>query len=81
MLVLSRKVGERVIVGGIVTVMVTRVTGDKVHLGFEAPEDVEIHREEIFDLIIADRAEDERNAVDHGAALLVVAGDRRSPVA
>lgn len=48
MLVLSRKMGERIIIGDNIELVVIRIQGDKVRLGFEAPEDVTIHREEIY---------------------------------
>ena len=47
MLVLSRKIGERIRIGDNVTLTVVRVQGDKVRLGVEAPSDVSIHREEV----------------------------------
>ena len=47
MLVLSRKVSERILIGGDVVVTVVRVQGDKVRIGVEAPDDVAIVREEI----------------------------------
>lgn len=47
MLVLSRKVGEKVVIGGDITVTVIEVRGDKVRLGFLAPKDVTVNREEV----------------------------------
>ena len=47
MLVLSRKVGERVIIDDRITVTVVRVQGGQARLGVEAPADVAIYREEI----------------------------------
>ena len=47
MLVLSRKVGERIVIGNGVTVMVLAVHGQQVRLGIEAPRDVSIRREEL----------------------------------
>jgi len=47
MLVLSRKKGQRVVVGNQVEVVVLEVRGDRVKLGFEAPPEVPIHREEL----------------------------------
>lgn len=54
MLVLSRKIDETVILtinGTRVVVQVVRVLGDKVRLGFKAPDDVTVHRGEIQELI------------------------------
>jgi carbon storage regulator CsrA len=47
MLVLSRKVGERLVIGGNITVVVNRVAGNRVTLGIEAPDTVRIVRGEL----------------------------------
>lgn len=49
MLVLSRKRGESVSIGGGITVKVIEIRGTRVKLGFECPEDVRILRSEISD--------------------------------
>jgi len=48
MLVLSRKKSEVVCIGDDVRVTVVEIRGDKVRLGFQAPGDTKIHREEIY---------------------------------
>ena len=48
MLVLSRKIGERIRIGDEVTLTVVRIHSDKVRLGIEAPDTVTIHREEVY---------------------------------
>ena len=48
MLVLSRKPGEKVVIGGDITVTVVSVIGNKVRLAFEAPEQVCILRAELL---------------------------------
>ena len=47
MLVLTRKSGEAVVIGDGITVTVLEVQGDRIRLGFNAPVDVPIHRQEI----------------------------------
>lgn len=47
MLVLTRKVGEEIIIGGSITVTVTSIDANKVRIGISAPPDVRIDREEI----------------------------------
>jgi carbon storage regulator len=47
MLVLSRKIGERLVIGDNITVVVSRVAGNRVTLGIEAPSDVRIVRGEL----------------------------------
>ena len=51
MLVLTRRQGERVFVGKDVTVTVLEIGRNKVRLGFDAPPEVTIHREEIYNAI------------------------------
>lgn len=47
MLVLSRKQGEEIVIGGDVRVRVVEVSGTRVKLAFHAPADVAIHRSEV----------------------------------
>lgn len=49
MLVLSRKLGEKIVIGEGVTVSVMRVQGNRVQLGIQAPPDIRIHRSEVRD--------------------------------
>ncbi|MBN2294272.1 MAG: carbon storage regulator CsrA [Pirellulales bacterium] len=51
MLVLSRKLGEGIVIGNGVELTVLNVQGDRVKLGFKAPEEVSIHREEVHQRI------------------------------
>lgn len=51
MLVLSRKQDEKIIIGDSITLMVVSIQGDKVRLGIEAPKEVSIHREEVYQAI------------------------------
>ncbi|MCW8964258.1 MAG: carbon storage regulator CsrA [Gammaproteobacteria bacterium] len=51
MLILTRRVGETLMIGDNVSVTVLRVKGNQVRLGVNAPKDVSIHREEIFEKI------------------------------
>ena len=51
MLVLSRKIGEQIVIGENVTVMVLEVNGQRVRLGVVAPDDVPVHRAEVFQRI------------------------------
>lgn len=48
MLILTRKLGESVMIDGRIKVKVIRLDGDAVRIGFEAPPDVPIHRHEIY---------------------------------
>ena len=51
MLVLSRKKDEKIIIGDKITVMVIEIRGDKVRLGIDAPKEVTVHREEVYEAI------------------------------
>jgi len=51
MLVLSRRVGEKVIIDHDIVVTIVRVDRDKIRLGFEAPLERIIHRQEVYDRI------------------------------
>ena len=54
MLVLSRKAGEKVVIdGGTIVVEVLEIRGDKVRLGFTAPPQISLHREEVAEAIAA----------------------------
>ena len=51
MLILTRKVGEALMVGTEVTVTVMAVKGNQVRIGINAPKNVEVHREEIYERV------------------------------
>ncbi len=53
MLVLSRKVGQEIVVGDSVRITVTKVSGNRVTLGVEAPDDVRILRGELRSIVFA----------------------------
>src|SRR5689334_3127706 len=48
MLVLSRKAGEKVMIGNSIVVTVVETRGDRVKLGFECPSEMPVHREEVY---------------------------------
>lgn len=75
MLVLSRKIGEKLIIGDNITVTINRVSGNRITLGIEAPQNVRIVRGELAPLVEAPAVrEDAQSAV-------VAAGYSREDVA
>ena len=51
MLILSRKIGESIVIDGRIHVKIMRVDGDVVKLGIEAPMEVPVHRQEVYEEI------------------------------
>ena len=64
MLILTRRVGETLMIGDDVSVTVLGVKGNQVRIGIDAPKDVAVHREEIYD-----RIRDEEEAMSNGNEL------------
>ena len=61
MLILTRRVGETVMIGNDVTVTVLGVKGNQVRVGINAPKNVAVHREEIYERIKREQQEGEGN--------------------
>jgi carbon storage regulator len=53
MLVLSRKIGEKIRINDDITVIVVEIIGNKVRVGIEAPKEVPVHRQEVYESILA----------------------------
>ena len=69
MLILTRRVGETVMIGNDVTVTVLGVKGNQVRIGVNAPKDIAVHREEIYERI--KREQDHDGNVGTTAAKIV----------
>lgn len=57
MLILSRKLNESIIIDGRITVKILRIDRDTVKVGIQAPSELPVHRQEIFDAIQRNKAQ------------------------
>jgi carbon storage regulator len=64
MLILTRRVGETIVIGDNVIVTVLGIKGNQVRIGINAPKDVSVHREEIYQ-----RIQQEKNTTPAAAAV------------
>ena len=62
MLILSRKVDEKIKIGDNITITLIEVRGDQVKIGVEAPKNVKVFRQEVFNAIQTDNREAAANS-------------------
>ena len=63
MLALTRKVGERIVIGNNIYVTIVAIKGDNIRLSIDAPPEIKIYRGELYDAIVA---ENKQSAVSIG---------------
>jgi len=68
MLILTRRAGETVMIGSDVTITVLGVKGNQVRIGINAPKDVAVHREEIYERIQSEKIAEAAGSGDPEAA-------------
>jgi len=67
MLVLSRKKNESIIINDDITIVVVEIRGDKVRLGVEAPKEVPVHRNEVYEAIRRNQGQASAPAIEPDA--------------
>ncbi|HEY6923710.1 MAG TPA: carbon storage regulator CsrA [Steroidobacteraceae bacterium] len=68
MLILTRRVGETVMIGNDVTVTILGVKGNQVRVGINAPKNVAVHREEIYERIKREQEGDQQDEPRNASA-------------
>ena len=64
MLVLTRKVEERITIGNNITISILEVKGNQVRLGIEAPKDIPVNRTEIYESILSENIKASKSPQD-----------------
>jgi carbon storage regulator len=62
MLVLTRRIGERIVIGGEIRITIVEVTGERVRLGIAAPKNVRVDREEVYQRRLLESSSDNSQA-------------------
>ena len=63
MLILTRRVGEKLIIGDDIIVTILSLKGNQIRVGIDAPREVEVHRQEVFDRIQKEKEREKLSVV------------------
>jgi len=80
MLILTRRPGESVKIGDDITITVLRIRGNQLRLGFTAPQDITVHREEVYQRIQADKLTNISEARSRNSPLRLLEPSSEGPV-
>lgn len=71
MLILARKIGQRIVIGGEIEITVVDVRGDQVRLGITAPRSIAVHRKELLEQVATENVEAADTAQEAGGGLTI----------
>jgi carbon storage regulator len=69
MLILSRKIGQRIVIAGDIEITVVDVRGEQVRIGITAPRSIAVHRKELLEQVTAENIQAAASALDGGENL------------
>lgn len=69
MLILSRKIGQRIVIAGDIEITVVDVRGEQVRIGITAPRSIAVHRKELLEQVTAENIQAAASALDGGESL------------
>ncbi len=69
MLILSRKIGQRIVIAGDIEITVVDVRGEQVRIGITAPRSIAVHRKELLEQVTAENMQAAASALDGGEKL------------
>ncbi len=60
MLILTRRIGESLVIGEQINVMILAIKGNQVRIGIDAPKDIPVHREEVYQRIQEEKQKEQK---------------------